>query len=393
MSKGSGLGMDCAGEAASSGLAPTSGSLGVAGVVEWGGVGHFDDNGMKGGSESRGVSGTGPAATGGATGGVGKITKGRDKLAKLRKRLKCCSVDQLVDQMLELVRTDTVSENAMFATMASVDVGHLLQKCESAHHVMLSELSRDVGGISSSDVRGGNVEKEDIKGSDVGNCQERNEITGDRVENEKVRELDAGVAKQYRRNFSQYRTCVVSNGKLLQDAGLWKELVSFCVGAAAINQRTPVRAEESLNKLGRQIWTRLEQYARKGTMEFAKSVKSDGDVASGKTANALSLVDKLSEECVRSFPTVAQMLRDLRTRLGAMHDESGTGSQNITTKNLMNGTIADVVSSVDESALPSGTIHQNSVLLKARVLGSMAQVATVRGPDGGVDVNVSSHLE
>lgn len=361
MSKEAGPNKDFTPVPAPSEVAPVSGTPVGVGTGAWSDTGHFEGNGVKLETEIPDAT-----ANGGAT--TSKATKGRDKLARLRKRLKCCSAEQLVVQMLELVRTDAVSENVMFSTVASVDVSHLLRKCENLHYVIISELPRD---DAAGEHKGENGISKDLAGA--GDSHMRSDVASDDVQGEKLRELDTAVAKLYRRNFSQYRACVASNGKLLQDAGLWKELILFCIGAESINKRTPVRAEDSLNKLCRQVWTRLEQYARKGVMEFAKSLKVEKDAAVEKVANILSTLDKLSEDCARSFPTAAQMLRDVRNRVSAEHDESGTRSEDIVTKNIMNGVSTNAVRNLTENALPSGVITNDSIVHNSMALCTIAQ--------------------
>lgn len=366
-------------------VAATSGAaLGVPQAGEWASVGRCDNQAPKTGSESLGVSTA--AATESPSGiASGKVCKGRDKLARLRKRLKCYSVEQLVNQMLELVRTDAVTENAMFATMSSVDVNHLLQKCEKAHYVLLSELPRET--MTGCDVNGHTLDVGDdtAKIMDGVSFAPRSDAASGGAKSEQLRELDSAVAKQYRRNFTQYRTCVVSNGKLLQDANLWKELVSFCVGAAAINQRVPIRAEEALNKLTRQVWTRVEQYVRKGATEFIKIVKGEPNMTPEKAANVLNTLDKLIEDCVRPFPGVAQMLRDVRTRLPSAHDGSAARPQHGETNSLINGAavISNAVSSLAEAAsAPRKMAH-----------GAAAEPAGVFGADGGATAHLSNQSD
>lgn len=381
-SKGGGLGKDFTPIPAMSEVAPESGTPVGTGAGEWAGTGHFEGNGVKVGSESTALPSPDATPNGGPT--TSKTAKGRDKLARLRKRLKCCSAEQLVVQMLELVRTDAVSENVMFSTVASVDVRHLLQKCENLHYVMISELPRD--GIAGEHKGENSISKD----SGISDSHMRGDMTSDGVQGEKLRELDTAIAKLYRRNFSQYRTCVVSNGKLLQDAGLWKELISFCVGAESINKRTPIRAEDSLNKLCRQVWSRLEQYARKGVTEFAKSVKIEKDMAIEKVANILSTLNKLGEDCAQPFPTAAQMLRDVRNRVSAEHDGSGTRSANIATNDFVNEPPTNAVRNLAENALApgviaNGSVVQNSMALRTIAHGTVVQDATFCRADGGAD--------
>lgn len=250
----------------------------------------------------------------GLSGGSGKVGKGRDRQARLRRRLKCCSEDQLVDQILELVRTDVLSEDAVVATTPSVDVEHLLEKCRISHNLMVSELPLDarVDGDTSLS------EHVETDGLDY-QLDDNNEFSNGRVQTAdktgKIRELDSSLSKQYRRNFTRFRSSVFSCGKLLQDAGLWKELLAFSVGAASINDRTPLRVEESLNKLCKQVSTKLEQYARKGGSELVKGLNGVS-ISGTDEANCVHAIDKFANECAQPFPDVAEILRSSLNRTG-----------------------------------------------------------------------------
>lgn len=192
-----------------------------------------------------------------------RVPKKKDKHARLRKRLKCCSHDQLMEQIIQLVRSSAVPEKVINDITPRVDMDHFLSKCKSLKDSIIAQLPDDA--LNSTQT------------------------------------LDGITYRKCKKAVTDYKNTVISMGKQLVDAALWSDVVLFCVAAARVTSETPVWVEAAHNKTRGIIRSKLEQFALKAATNMMK----------GKDAVDMNMDEHINliKDCRDVFPDVAAKLQ------------------------------------------------------------------------------------
>lgn len=222
----------------------------------------------------------------------GKIGKARDKLAKLHKRLKCFSQEQLVEHVLNLVRSDVLSEKAIYDTMSHLKIDHLLQQCRALRSAVLTDISIHTSSLSPNAIpsiitRGGSLNEDTLDGMVGNNCTAvdiKNDIELKTIPSSV---LDSACFKHCRKSLQRYRAGVCSLGKMLVDGTLWTDLLRFCIGALCINNGLPTWTEEAHNKPTHFVMKKLHWFAEKAASALVKAKSSVFTISGNRTANGV----------------------------------------------------------------------------------------------------------
>lgn len=196
-----------------------------------------------------------------------RVTKPRDKQAKLRKRLKCCTHEQLMEHLISLVRTNAVGEKVVYESTPPADIPALVGRCRDLRDGIYALLPGEAGTATSP--------------------------------------YDAEAHRRCKKALAAFKSSVTSMGKTLVEASLWQSVIQYCVGAAEVNDQTPVWAEASHNKWRTSVVTKLEHFALRAVTAMGKS----------KTAvfNTRDELLGLAETCRKAFPAIAAKLEALKS--------------------------------------------------------------------------------
>lgn len=233
-----------------------------------------------------------PAAASAAAGvsTTGKIGKARDKLAKLHKRLKCFSQEQLVEQVLHFVRADVLSERTVYDTMSHLKIDHLIQRCYALRRSVLIDISRHMRNLPSNETGSSGPRGASADGDVLDGIVGSNSTIGDEKDDIELKDipnsvLDATCFKHCRKSLQKYRSGVCSLGKMLVDGTLWTDLLRFCIGALSINNGLPIWIEEAHNKPTRFVTKKLHWFAEKAASALLKMKSSTLSATGTRSAN------------------------------------------------------------------------------------------------------------
>lgn len=178
--------------------------------------------------------------------GSGRAGKPRDKQAKLRKRLKCCTHEQLVEEMVEMVRKGVVEEKIVVDMMAEVDVEALVAEVRG----VLEQVYLCRGGT------------------------------------------DGDVGVKVKKVMGLVRSKVMTVGKTLVEGGYWKEILEFCLGVWDLLEVLPKWVDVGSGGVGkvRGVRGKLEQLVGKSMKQLGKGKQQVGA--------------EMMQRCIEVFPTV-----------------------------------------------------------------------------------------
>lgn len=202
-------------------------------------------------SSAKSKGGGGSVGLGGGT----RAFKPRDRHARLRKRLKCRTHEQLVDELVELVRCGAVEESALYKVMNGIDVKALIGQCQEIAEQIYVMIPEDGG-------RG---------------------------------RMDGETVKRCKKLMMGFKTKISNVGKTLVEGRYWTEVVEFCVGVAEVNKKLPGWGEGALDKVRTSIHAKLEQFVERSVKQTRKEKTGEGMCA------------ELLERCRAVFMRVVDM--------------------------------------------------------------------------------------
>lgn len=165
-----------------------------------------------------------------------RVFKPRDKHARLRKRLKCRTHEQLVDELVELVRCGAVEESIVCKVMKRIDVEALIGQCEEMVEQIYMMIPEDAG-------RG---------------------------------RMDGEMVKRCKKLMTRFKMRINNMGKTLVEGQYWKEVVEFCVGAAEVSRKLSGWGEGALDKMRASIHGKLGQFVTKSVKKMGNG-KGEGE--------------------------------------------------------------------------------------------------------------------
>ena len=197
-----------------------------------------------------------------ASGTGSRVTKPRDKYGRLRKRLKCYSKDELMEQIIELVRSSDVEEKRVFASSPRLNIDTYLQECEQLQHTFSASIPAETTSAN-----------------------------------------DSIMFKKYKKQWNTFKQGVINLGKKLVDATLWVDVIKFCIGAIEIVQKVPSWEDTINDKVRSQLISKLVQFSEKAATSIVR-VKDEGLITRIST-------ERIIEDCQGPLPSVATKLMEL----------------------------------------------------------------------------------
>lgn len=273
------------------------------------------------------------AAAAAAAASTVRVTRPRDKYAKVRKRLKCFSQQQLVEICVQFVQSSALSEREVVEATPRVDIAHLAEDCQAMRDRVVNELPQHERQAVDSEAResqrqanlNGLCKEEDMSESiGVYEQQQRRQqrqlqhslhppnqhpmLSHQQYAQPEFQQgqglrLDATSFKKCKKNIATYRTGCVTIGKLLLDASLWVDTIIYCLTALKINDTMPMWMDEAHNKLTKAVAHKLAWFAGKAANGLSK--------LKGNPPVNWKEVSQIERDCRVAFPEAAAILRDL----------------------------------------------------------------------------------
>lgn len=187
--------------------------------------------------------------------GSGRIGKPRDKQARLRKKLRCFTQEQLVEQVVNLVSSGEIGHQKIIDGMGEVDIRAHVKGCQDLVRQMYAVIPEETGG---------QIEGETLR---------------------KVKKLILDFKKR-----------VLGTTKTFMDGLYWKDAVDFCSRASKLNINVPLSNESGENRVQVTIQSKLELYAEKSLQALEKA----GD---------MGIERELCKRCCTQFPKLREMFK------------------------------------------------------------------------------------
>eukprot|EP00737_Agarophyton_chilense_P001711 gb/GEZJ01001920.1/.p1 GENE.gb/GEZJ01001920.1/~~gb/GEZJ01001920.1/.p1 ORF type:complete len:601 (+),score=90.82 gb/GEZJ01001920.1/:254-1804(+) len=194
-----------------------------------------------------------------------RTTKPRDKLSRVTKLIKCRTKEQLVDQMLRLLRASEISEDLVRGTLAPIDISHYVSQCRLQYDLVYKLLSERRNPPSSA--------------------------------------YDSLAYNRCKPALLSFKNLVSDFGRMFIEAAVWMDVLRFCLLAAQMNAQLPEWREHQYNKTKLQLHTKLEQFATRAVNYLAKMKQSPLVDAHDAT--------ELVEMYQRLLPSVATKLNNV----------------------------------------------------------------------------------